>query len=226
MKSVSARMWTVLGGSAAAALLTAGTAVALAPDDTAEARFDERATAVVDALVDAGVLEEAERDTAEQALRDFAEDQRAAAHDRFTERQAEREALLAELGVTPEELREAMRDRTPLGELVDDLKTARERLIEAGTERWEEALEAGAIDQETFDEEVAEVPERVDALLAGERPEGGPGLGRGGPHRGHPGGHGPGHHGWGLEEESDAAAKADTEPDSSTAEETSWLVNF
>lgn len=174
------RTIAIVGGATTAALLTTSVALAATSDDG-------RLSGLLDSLVEGGVLDEADRAEAEELLDDYVTEQRAERQEQFEERQAEREALLAELGVTEDELREGFQDGTPLGEMVDDVDAARELLVEQSTERLDAALESGRIDQEKYDELIAEIPEQVDAILAGERPF----FGGGKPGPGH---RGPGHH--------------------------------
>lgn len=98
--------------------------------------------------------------------------------------------IAAILGLTPEELREALADGTTLGEIADETEGVGRQdliaaLVEAGNERIDAALEAGRI---TEDEAVGlreQVAQHAEDVIDGEVPDGGfQGRGFRGPGRG------------------------------------------
>jgi hypothetical protein len=89
------------------------------------------------------------------------------------------DAAAAYLGLTEAELREQLEDGQTLAEIaeaegksVDGLEQA---LIDAAGEDIAAAVEAGRLTQEQADEILAELPERIDDVVNGTFPPGGPG---------------------------------------------------
>lgn len=86
------------------------------------------------------------------------------------------------LGMTGEELRDALRDGATLGAIADEQGVDRQQLVDAlvaaATERINEAVADGRLTQEQADERIAELPDKVTELLdralptRGERPGG------------------------------------------------------
>ena len=73
------------------------------------------------------------------------------------------------LGMTANEVRDALRDGTSLGALADQQGVDRQSLVDAlvaaATERINEAVADGRLTQEQADERIAELPDRVTELL-------------------------------------------------------------
>lgn len=91
------------------------------------------------------------------------------------------------LGVTPEELHEALADGSTIAEVAEsegvDVQVVIDAVVADMSEHLADAVEDGRLTQEEADERLEGAEERATALVNGERPEGGPGHGpgRGGP---------------------------------------------
>ena len=98
--------------------------------------------------------------------------------------------IAAILGLTPEELREALADGTTLGEIADEIEGVSRQdlvaaLVEAGNERIDAALEAGRITEDEAAGLREQVAQHAEDVIDGEVPNGGfKGRGFRGPGRG------------------------------------------
>lgn len=151
-------------------------------------------------LVDENVITQEQADRVEEAIRE-----RGGAH--FRRRGhglrgpagfAAKPGIADILGLTPEELRDALSEGTTLGEIADETGSRQElidALVEARNQRIDAALEAGRITEDEAAELREQTTEHVEDLLNGELPDGrfegprsrgprGGGLGRFGPSRG------------------------------------------
>jgi hypothetical protein len=101
------------------------------------------------------------------------------------------------LGVTAEDLRTALEEGSTLGEIASangsSAEALTEFLVDEAETRLDEAVEEGRIDETEKDEKLAEIEERIGAMVDGEAEFPGPRAGRrGGPRPGGPGFGGPG----------------------------------
>ena len=179
------------GGALGLAAFTLGTAgIAGAQDAPADdapveeteetSSRSERRQAVIDQLVEDGVI------TQEQA--DNVAEVRAALQEEREARKAEKLAAIADaIGIGVEELEEAKDAGTPLADIAgDNLPAVVDLFVENATERIEGAVESGRITQEEADEKLDGLEERIETRL-----EEGGGFGRKGEghrgkgHRGH-----------------------------------------
>ncbi|MBT8213133.1 MAG: hypothetical protein KJN71_08305 [Acidimicrobiia bacterium] len=186
----------VAGGFVAASIASPGSAVAQENDDAVSAPIFETVEDVIQGLVDDGTLSQDQGDTVVGALEQHRTEIREQHQLRHEEKRAEREAQLAEIaaiiGIDSEDLTTQLREGATLAEIagdqVDELRTY---LIDEANTRIDEKVAEGRIDAARAEELKAEVEERVDAHLNGERgfgDRGGRGHHRG--HRGGPGGSG------------------------------------
>jgi hypothetical protein len=82
------------------------------------------------------------------------------------------EAIAETIGITADDLREALRDGRTLAEIAEsngsDPQAVVDVLVSSGTARLEAAVAAGVVDQATADERLATLPERAADLVQGE----------------------------------------------------------
>jgi hypothetical protein len=105
------------------------------------------------------------------------------------------EAITDLLGLTPEELMEALAEGTPLADIVDDADALVDSIVGPLQERLDRAVESGDLTEAEASELIAEARSRAEAFINGERldgegflrqrgPSGFRGSGGFGPHRG------------------------------------------
>ena len=111
------------------------------------------------------------------------------------------EDLKGLLGVTPEELMNALADGTPLTDIIDDPEAFVDSLVGRMEEGLNQAAESGLLTQAEADELIAEARSHAEAFINGEAFESGGFMGRRGPGGFHDFGHFGPHHG----EDADAA---------------------
>ena len=156
-----------------------------APSDDAGPERGEWLSDALAPLVDDGTLTQEQSDAVVERLRAAGD----AARERFGDRMGERrghgprgvfggpgtEAVAELLGMTREEIAEALRGDATLADLAADAGVTTEQLVDAMLSGVEEHLAervaAGDITQEQADERLAEATERATAIANGERPE-------------------------------------------------------
>ena len=163
-----------------AALATTGVALALDDgDETAPAPRDRIAEVLVP-LVDDGTLTQAQADAVAEVLAERAGEFRG-------RHGAHLEEIAEFLGITSEEIREALQEGSTLGDIADANGSSAEELIgfmvDQASERLDEAVADGRITEEEAAERLAEITERItEGVNEGFE---GPGFGhRRGHHRG------------------------------------------
>ncbi|HEY9556412.1 MAG TPA: hypothetical protein VIR58_06745 [Acidimicrobiales bacterium] len=167
--------------AAVAASLTVGglSGAALGTPSLAGASDAERSGWVEDALeplVADGTITADQADAVEDALQDARPERRGPGPGL--------EAAAEALGMTDDELRDALHDGQTIAELADaagvDLEGIVDALVAAHQEHLAEAVADGHLSQEQADEIAADLDERVAAMIDGERPDR-PFAGRRGP---------------------------------------------
>ena len=91
------------------------------------------------------------------------------------------EDLADMLGVTPEELLDALSDGTPLTDIIDNPEAIVDSMVGLMEEQLKQAVEAGSLTQEEADELIAEARSHAEAFVGGEAFEGKGFMGRQGP---------------------------------------------
>ena len=162
-----------------AAMATTGIALALDDGDEAAPAPQDRITEILSPLVDDGTLTQAQADAVAEVLAERAGEFRGR-HGAHLEEVAEF------LGITSEEIREALQDGSTLGEIADANGSSADELIafmvEQASERLDQAVAEGRITEEEAAERLAEITERItEGVTEGFE---GPGFGHG-PGRGH-----------------------------------------
>jgi polyhydroxyalkanoate synthesis regulator phasin len=108
------------------------------------------------------------------------------------------DAAATAIGVTEDELRQALQDGKSIADVAAeknvDVQEVIDALVADAKTRLDEAVDEGRLTQAEADEQLADVTERITAMVNGELPAGGRGMG--GRH-----GHGPGHHGDGADDD-------------------------
>lgn len=195
---------SLLGGGAAAVVLAPG--IAGAQEDVQESEADSGLAEVLDGLVTDGTLTVEQRDSVESALRE--------ARPQFGDRDGIGRRghgrgfaggqVLGELGIDRDAVQEGLADGLTLGEIADangsSAAALTDALVTQMSERLDNAVTNGRIDEATAAEKQAEIEQRVEDMVNGEfeRPERGQ-------HRGRFGGHGPDDLGTDAAEETGAA---------------------
>ncbi|MGI9624599.1 MAG: hypothetical protein ACR2PK_17335 [Acidimicrobiales bacterium] len=172
---------SVLGGGAAALTLAPTGASAQdsdAPTETAPATQSapadttagSRLSDVLDSLVEDGTLDQDQRDAVETALREARPD-REAIH-RHSHRGPGRilnGAVLEDLGLEPQDVREGLMNGQTLGEIAEANGSSADALIDAVTtqldDRLENAVASGRIDEAEADERRSEMESRIEELV-------------------------------------------------------------
>jgi len=186
--TVAIASMAVLGMFVAGAFLFSPTSVA-AQEDTGDidttTEATERVTVddVLADLVEEGVISQDQADAVSEAL-----------HERVTHRHGPRAHrgfglgldLQETLGMTPQELMEALQDGQTIAEIAEangvDLDAAIDDALAQIEERLDEAVTDGRLDADEAQERLAEIEERMTAFINGELPDGfGDGFGRRGP---------------------------------------------
>ncbi len=165
----------VLGMFVAGAFLFSPTSV-VAQEDTGETQVESEATErttvedVLADLVDDGVINQEQADAVAEALREHMAD-RGHRHHRFGFGLDIEETL----GMTPQELREALQDGQTIAEIAEangiDLDAAVDEALDEIQLRLDEAVEEGRLTAEEVEEKLAEIEERIDSFVNGELPE-------------------------------------------------------
>jgi hypothetical protein len=180
---------SLLGGGVAAVVLAPG--IAGAQEDVQESEVDSSLADVLDGLVTDGTLTVEQRDSVESALRQARSQfgDRDGIGSRGHGRGFAGGQVLEELGIDRAAVQEGRADGLTLGEIADangsSAAALTDALVAQMSERLDNALTSGRIDEATAAEKQAEIEQRVDDMVNGEfeRPERGQ-------HRGHFGGHG------------------------------------
>ena len=189
------------GGAAGAVLGTSGisgaqpTAIVQQEDDSSDEAPSEderpepgqRLAEVLAPLVEDGTITQAQADAVSEAIQEARpEGQRG--HRGPGKGIRGGEAAAEALGISTDELREALRDGATIAEVAAlqgvDVQSVIDAMVAEAEERIAEAVENGRLTQEEADEKLAELTEKVTDVVNNGRPEGegprGPG-GRGGP---------------------------------------------
>ncbi len=143
---------------------------------------------VLSELVDDGTLTQKQANQVEKAFEDHREEMRS----EHEARHAETAALISStLGISEDELKAAREEGKTLADLAGD-KTDEliSVLVDEMNAKIDEGVAQGRLTQEQADEMKANAPERVTAMVNGERPEGAGRAGPGSRGFGGPGGHG------------------------------------
>lgn len=184
--TVAIASMAVLGMFVAGAFLFSPSSVA-AQEDTDDTSTEEVVPVTVEDvladLVDEGVITQEQADAVGTALRE-----------RVTHRHGHRGHhgfgfgidLEETLGLTPQELMEALQDGQTIAEIAEangvDLDAAIDDALAEAQDRLDQAVENGRLDAEEVAEKLAEIEERITDFVNGEIPEGfGEGFGRHGP---------------------------------------------
>ncbi|NNF69184.1 MAG: hypothetical protein HKN01_05380 [Acidimicrobiia bacterium] len=185
----------VAGGFVAASIAAPGSAGAQENDEAVSEPIFSTVADVIQGLVDDGTLTQEQGDAVSGALEQHRTEVREQRELRHEEKRAEHEARLQGIadmiGVTTDELTTQLREGTTLAEIAgDQIDELRTYLIDEANAHIDEKVAEGRIDAERAEELKAEVEERVDAHLNGERGFGDRGRRghHGGHHRGGPGG--------------------------------------
>lgn len=135
----------------------------------------ERLRNALQGLVDDGTITDEQADAVAEHLQDRRQD-------RLDLRGLGLDAAAETLGLSDDEVRDALRDGSTLADLAEqqgvDVATLTDALVAAAQERLDAAVADGRITQERADEIAAELPERL-AVLVEEGPQWGHGPGRG-----------------------------------------------
>lgn len=211
------------GGVAMVATLPGGAGATTVPSvqqatDEDSTTTDSRGTWLADALaplVEDGTITQAQADAVVAALDDARPDRGGFGGGRGGHIGQGLEAVAEELGLTTDEIRTALQDGQSLADLAAANGSSADALVAVlvaeATAHLEEHVADGDITQAEADERLAEMTERITAMVNGEMPtfEGGGRDGRG------PGGRGPGGFGGHHGPMSDDSASDDTSDDES-----------
>ena len=173
----------VSGAATAATETTTDSGTAADTDRAAERAA--RLTEILQPLVDAGTLTQAQLDAVVTTLQDAAPV--GGGHGGRGGRLGDNaEAAATALGMTLDELRTELQGGSTIAEIATakgvDLQTVVDALVAQATERINDKVADGSLTQEEADARLAEVTERVTAAVNGEGPLGGRGgRGHGGP---------------------------------------------
>ena len=143
--------------------------------------FDDRVRAALDGLVDDGTLTREQADAVVDALREARPDRLPRRHIRHVGPGigVALDAAAEALGMTGDELRDALRDGRTIAELAEergvDVATVVDALVAAATERIDQAVEDGRIDEDCAEDLKAALEERITDLVEDGRPFAGPG---------------------------------------------------
>ncbi|MDH4168856.1 MAG: hypothetical protein OEW42_04620 [Acidimicrobiia bacterium] len=190
---------SLAGGSVAVAALSPLGIAGAQEDGTEQTRPDRIGDGLADILaelVEDGTLTQEQADAVGERV-DERRDERRAEFEAFrAEHEADREAMMQELadaaGVTVEELADARDKGESLADIAgDNVDAVIELLVQQQTDRIDEAVDNGRLDQERADEILTDVEQRVTDMVNGEG-FAGPGFGHRGGHHGPGGGFGPG----------------------------------
>jgi polyhydroxyalkanoate synthesis regulator phasin len=134
-------------------------------DDDPGANYNSRVLEQLAPLVDEGIIDQDQADAiAEHFTQQFAE-RRQLFEERQEQRAEDRQELLSLLGVTEDELREAMRSGSTLADLAEEQGVARQDVIDLmvtqAQERIAAAVENGKLTQEEADEKLADITEVI-----------------------------------------------------------------
>jgi polyhydroxyalkanoate synthesis regulator phasin len=215
------------GGVAMVATLPGGAGATTVPsvqqatdDDTAST--DSRGTWLADALaplVEDGTITQAQADAVVTALEDARPDRGGFGGGRGAHIGLGLEAIAEELGLTTDEIRAALEDGQSLADLAAANGSSADALVavlvDEATTHLDEHVADGDITQEEADERLAEMTERITAMVNGEMPAF---DGRGHDGRG-PGGRGPGGFGGHHGSAGDDTTGDDTAGDDTTGDE-------
>lgn len=155
-------------------------------DDTTQvpsfANFRERVLEQLSGLVEGGTLSQDQADAVADTFVAAQEERFAARHERFEQRQADRQEVLDLLGVTAEELREAFDNDQSVADVAEangvDVQDVIDLKVAQASERAAQAVEDGKITQAEADEKLAEATEKITERVNEVPGEGGFGRGR------------------------------------------------
>ncbi len=191
LAAVGLSVGLVAGGAAGAVLGTTGVSGAQEDPPVAEseerpsaedrqARAAERLGEVLAPLVSDGTISQEQADAVVARLVEAGPGERGERREGHRERRGENaEELAGLLGITAEELHDALRDGSTIAEVAEangvDVQTVIDAMVADVTERVAAQVEAGELTQEEADERLAEATERITDRVNNGRPE------RGGP---------------------------------------------